>query len=132
MSLADDIASELITEFSPWVPILGPTEGVEVERIIRSRAEMLAASLDGEPREAAQAAIDLMAVLDRPSEWLLLTPLGQRIVETTLSSQTVGATEAARLLGVSNARVYQLLDEAKLERGPGGITLGSILARRRR
>jgi hypothetical protein len=48
------------------------------------------------------------------------SPLGIALTPTWRDGRDVGAGQAAEVLGIERARVYQLLEAGKLERGPGG------------
>lgn len=67
---------------------------------------------------------------DIPAEWWA-TPLGRlTLLASAQTSGEVTISEACAMLRVSRARIYQLLDAGKLERGPdGGISRGSVMLR---
>jgi hypothetical protein len=129
--LADDIGERLHLQVGALVRLVG----VDVADLIpasrvRPAAEQLAAALcSPDHREAAQAAIDSAPLVDLDDPNDAASPLGIAIASTT-GYDEVGATDAARLLRVSRARVYALLDAGRLDRGPtGGITRASIARR---
>jgi hypothetical protein len=85
-----------------------------------------------DPRAAAEAARTVLELVvgadehggpDGPSEGWWTTPLG-RLAARTWSAQddaagVMGVQDAADMLGLSRWRIYQLVDEGRLERGPG-------------
>jgi len=131
--LEDDIHERLQLQAYAFEELLGEDlidPGLLNDRLV-SRARYYAAQITGPNiHTAAQTAIDLgnaLSVdLQDPEEWS--TPLG-RACALTFEHTEVGATAAAKILGVSRARVYQLLDTGKLDRRGDGITRASIARR---
>lgn len=131
-SLTDDLAARLHTILRP----AGPTGIEEADRLAAWVAGRVAPSLcSDDEHEVADAVIDLASALDigehTDPEWWA-TPVGQ-ICAASLAGVTtdqVAAIQAARMLGIGKARVYQLIDAGRLERHPdGGVTLASVYQR---
>ena len=108
--------------------------GYDVAEVVSARVGQAAVTLAAQLRDpdrqmAAQTAIELAPVLpeDLSAEWWTTTPLGQAIAVTYDLPQTVGATDAARILGVHRSRVYQMAAAGELSRSPAGFLLASIL-----
>lgn len=88
--------------------------------------------------EAAQTAAEWSsATMSIPDGWWA-TPLGRLVLASRQSSDldsdddaVVSVEEACDILGVTRSRIYALLDEGKLRRGPGrGEVLRASVGRR--
>lgn len=139
-ALSDQIADELGTiAFS-----LGAVLGLDVEDMVRSRAEayapMLAVQLtqDDDDRLSAQTVLDLMAVLWRhgdpdtldPDWWR--TPLGHAVARSVgrNDAESVSHSVAAAMLGVKRGTVSTMVSRGTLDRHPdGGVLRSSVLQR---
>lgn len=90
-------------------------------------AQSLAASLTSDDEDSVAAAGAMLTFLTRhprPLGWWS-TPLGAALAAHT--SAEISPTEAGELLGLTRVRIYQLLKEEQLARGPGGgVALRSI------
>ena len=97
---------------------------------LTARARQYAGQLTaGNPREAAQTAIDLASLVDLDDPADAASSLGIACT-LTFDHGEIAATHAAKLLGISRNRLYQLIESGKIDRGPaGGISRASIARR---
>lgn len=131
MTLADQIVTDLEEALAWWQGLLGPDVVDLARQRIRERAPMWAGQLtSGDDRLAAETVQDLMGVLGpRPDSWWT-TPLGQAVARSTGSplSELVSYSVAGAMLGVSRARIQQLVEAGRLDTGDGGsIVAVSVL-----
>lgn len=148
----DAIATQIATEAHALLWPLAQVVGMHAlddaldGRALRQRAHQLALQLldDREADDAigvssddiaAETAQDIMCGLwpqaDPPPEWWQ-TPLGRAVARSygIGGSEAVSAAVAGSMLGVTRARVYQLLDDGKLDRHPDGGVVRASVARR--
>ena len=127
--LVRDIEDRLARQVSSLAVLLGTDIVEHLLPRCHGGAERLARQVcDPDPRVAAQAVIDLARLVDLDDPACVASPLGVAVAATGVCGE-VGATGAARLLGVSRARVYQLIDAGVLERRGGGVSRLSIARR---
>lgn len=115
----------------PAAAILGTDLHETLAVRAESRANQVAADLtDPDKRIAAEAVISLAPLLpdDPDPEWWR-TEIGMAIGHAYEPPQTVGPTEAARILGVTRGRIYQLRNAGQLQTSAGGLLLSSVLDR---
>lgn len=114
----------------PVRTLLGDDLAEQVRARVWVRAKVIAADLLGDRCLAAQTVTDMAGVLpEQPEPAWWRTPLGQIVGRTYDPEESVTIIRAATLLGVSRARIYQLIDAGGLRRVPGGVALSSVLDR---
>ena len=137
MTLHEQVEQLLSTRAAALTGLLSDVElHVELATRVQPAASRIVAVLAGDDEQAvAETVRDLVLLAhgdaDVPDTWWQ-TPLGKvaaRSVEAD-DSEAVTPRTAARMLGISEPRVYQLRDSGKLDRHPdGGVTRASVLAR---
>lgn len=137
MTLRDQVEQVLSTRAAAIAALLSDVElQVEIQARVPAAAARIVAMLGSDDDHAAAEAVVDLALLahgdaDIPDAWWQ-TPLGKvtaRSVEAD-DAEAVTPRAAARMLGISEPRVYQLRDSGKLDRHPeGGVTRASVLAR---
>ena len=135
--MTTDLERQIVEDIDRMAHRVGAVLGLDITDTIsgraRDRAPMVAAQLTGgDARVAAATAIDIMAMWwpesDPPGEWWS-TPLGRAVAATTTAPGSVTRTMAARILGVSQGRVTQLLTAGRLVEQDGGVSMRSVMDR---
>lgn len=134
--LRSEIADLLADRAVLLAEAIAPELAARLGQAANAASTRLLGDLLGDDEHAASAAGVLLATLawgdgDPPDRWWH-TPIGRAIARTTRADpdQSVRASTAARMLGVSPQRVGVLLEEGKLGRTPEGrVSHQSVLDR---
>lgn len=137
-AVTDQLTEELAARLATVLRLAGPDGIIEADQRASVIAQHVALALcSADERERAETVIDLASALDigadTDPEWWG-TPVGRicagSLAGVTPDADQVTAAQAADMLGVGRARVYQLLDGGKLDRHPdGGVTRASVYQR---
>jgi hypothetical protein len=138
--MSDELAAQIRDGLGAVVDPLGPLLGLDLADVLRDRVSSRAAGLaeqlvSRDHHVISETVIKLMNALwpigDPPANWWR-TPLGRAVAGSIRPEdiEAVAPSVAAAMLGVSRGRVYQLLEQGKLDRHPhGGVVRASVLQR---
>lgn len=135
---ADQLAAQLHTRLALLAPLAGEVlvGAMDMARLRRAAGRLVARLATGDAVAARDVMSGLWAGAPPPAQWWA-DDLGRALLGAWVAAgaapatteQGVAATVAAAQLGVTRARVYQLIGAGALERHPGGGVTASSTAR---